>query len=76
MKQQTAMGWLIDNMPIRFKNALLNECASEIEQAKQMEKEQIVGAYLEGDRNGFTRYKSNNVEQRTSEQYYNETYKS
>ena len=45
MKQQTAVEWLIDNLPIRFKNAILNECSKEITQAIQMEQEQLQNSY-------------------------------
>ena len=36
-KKLTAVSWLVNNLPERFKNAILNTCAEEIEQAKQME---------------------------------------
>ena len=68
MAQQTAVEYMIEK--ILLGENFLQVCIM----AKTLEKEQIVGAYLEGDRNGFTRYKSADVEQRTSEQYYKETY--
>ena len=68
MSQQTALDWFIENLPTRFKNAILNECSQEIEQAKAMEKEQIIEAYQEGE------YISN--KKTPAEQYYNETYQS
>jgi hypothetical protein len=63
MKEQTAVEWLMDNIPTRFKNALLDMCKAEIEQAKEMEKEQIVKAY-------------ESLEHRHGENYYNKTFKS
>ena len=48
MTQQTAVEWLINNLPERFKNAIINTCGEEIEQAKQMEKEQINKACYDG----------------------------
>jgi hypothetical protein len=47
MPKQTAIDWLLENLPERFKNAMLNTCAEEIKQAKQMQKEQIINAYNE-----------------------------
>jgi len=64
MAQETALDWFIENLPNRFRNAILNECSEEIEQAKAMEKEQIIEAYCNGDDNIG------------AEQYYNETYNS
>ena len=47
------------------------------EQAKEMEKEQIINAYNEGDNNGADRiYYHSNRDDKSSEQYYNETFKS
>ena len=37
MEQQTAVDWLIEQLPIR----IINSFSKQIEQAKQMEKEQI-----------------------------------
>jgi hypothetical protein len=68
MEQQTAVEWFMDNIPTRFKNAILNECSEEIEKAKQMEKEQIIKAV---DSN-FSY--NNNGYPTLGEQYYNETY--
>jgi hypothetical protein len=60
MKQQTAVEWLIEN------TAMSNDIwADEINQAKAMEKEQIVDAYCDGSNT------------RTSgEEYYKEAYES
>lgn len=43
MKQKTAIDWLLDNIPMRYRNAMLNSCAEEIEKAKQMEEKQMKG---------------------------------
>jgi len=45
MAQQTAVEYLLSNLPNRFRNAILNECGEEIEKAKEIEKEQIRKAY-------------------------------
>jgi hypothetical protein len=42
---KTAVDLLIENLPERFKNAILNSCQEEIKQAKQMEKEQMIDFY-------------------------------
>lgn len=62
MSQQTAIDWLIDNLPNRFRNAIMNECSDLFEQAKKIEKLQIMEAYINGEDLGG------------AEQYYNETY--
>lgn len=67
MAQQTAIGYLISNLPERFKNGIMNMYAEELEQAKEMEKEHIRMAYLRGRLNAEEEFK-------TSEQYYNDTY--
>jgi rRNA-processing protein FCF1 len=48
MTQQTAVEYLLSNLPNRFRNAILNECGEEIEKAKEIEKEQIRKAYSMG----------------------------
>lgn len=48
----TAVEILIDNLPERFKNAIINTCVEEIEQAKQIEQDQIAIAYETGWVNG------------------------
>ena len=62
MAQQTAVEWLVNNIwkgePTLHQKVL-------IEQAKQMEKEQIVNAWEDGKGSFSTRQ---------PEQYYNETY--
>jgi len=67
MAQQTAVKWLVqwlkDN-PISYGNSY-NEA---VEQAKAMEKEQIMNAYIDVEhQQGF---------EGEAEQYYNETYQS
>jgi hypothetical protein len=64
----TAVEWFMDNLPNRFRNAILNECSEEIEQAKQMEKEQIMKAVYDAMGTNF------DPNMGRAEQYYNETY--
>ena len=67
MEKMTAIEWLVDNLPIRFKNALINECSEEIEQAKQMEKEQQFRFFVAGQISMEEGGKS-------FDQYYSKTY--
>ena len=47
------------------------------EQAKEMEKEQVMDAYQNGDNNGADRiYYHSDRDDKSAEQYYNETFKS
>jgi hypothetical protein len=41
-QSMTAVEWLVDNLPERFKNAIINTCIEEIKQANRMEKEQMI----------------------------------
>lgn len=67
-KKKTAVDWLVDQLPIRMKNYLMEE----IEKAKKMERENIESAWHDGNllgRNGWVQEEYN-----TGQQYYNETY--
>ena len=71
MKKQTAVEWLIEQMEKQCVNVLTD---AEIEQAKEMEKQQIIESYCQGC---FDIWKDDGIFPReTSEQYYNETFKS
>jgi hypothetical protein len=64
--KQTAVEWLIDELKDNGIDYL--DLAYEIiEQALEMEKQQIIDAYIEGY--------SSNLNASDSEKYYNETYK-
>ncbi len=67
MKKQTAVEWLVEQLKERgyageFPPHLL------FEQAKAMEKDQIIDAFDDGNPNGFI--------DKDGEQYYNQTFKS
>ena len=62
---QTAVEWFVEQLPVR----ILNMYHKEIEQAKQMNEQQISEAY----RTGVEEDVYNNP-LRTGEEYYNETY--
>ena len=68
--KQTAVEWLIEQWPIlesQIPERILNE-------AKSMEKEQMIEAYDEGY--SIRDYYGNRSDNTTSEQYYNQTFKS
>jgi hypothetical protein len=67
MKKQTAVEWLVEQLEqhhtkIDIKNTVV------FQQAKALEKEQILNAYGEGFSNG------NRINFRNRNEYYNETY--
>ena len=47
-EQQSPVNWLIDNLPERFRNAIMNTCVEEIEQAREMERE-LINRRIEGN---------------------------
>jgi hypothetical protein len=65
MSKQTAVEWLIDMLVTENEVILKGENYKLFEQAKQMEKEQIMDAY-----------ETSHIVMMTAEQYYNETFKS
>ena len=70
MKQQTAVEWLLNEFQEAHKDfgGLDLQWLNKFEKAKEMEKEQITDAYIEGGRKGFNFFGDD------YEQYYNETY--
>jgi hypothetical protein len=80
-KQQTAVEWFLDQLiehriiivdkttyQVKYKHEIL------LEQAKEMEKEQIEEAFANGVDDEYE-WHINNVPRKNSETYYNETYK-
>jgi hypothetical protein len=65
---QTSLDWFLENLPERFKYALLNTCEEGIKKAKQKDKEQIINIYWDAYKEGQI---SSDV---TAEEYYNEKY--
>ena len=67
--KQTAVEWLVEEMILRLSIRIKNTFDGNdlLKQAKEMEKEQIIDAFDEGNPNGFII--------KCGEQYYNETYK-
>jgi hypothetical protein len=85
MTQQTAVEWLIDRLldgSLRFEETkmgfLISMDNDEIEQAKAMEREQIINAYGDGQENGINCQKKlfngDDCNIITALEYYNETY--
>ena len=72
MSKQTAVEWFYrwinDNQ-----EATLNEALKAFEQAKAMEKEQIIDAYLKPLSNEYW-FQKDEILNQESEKYYNETY--
>ena len=68
-KNMTAFDWFISKLPIRYKNAIMNNCKEEIQQTKEIDKQNIIDAWTAGREYGCI---FNDSE--TGEQYYNETY--
>lgn len=63
MAKQTSIEWLVDQLPIRMQNYLMQE----IEKAKQMHKQEIIDAFI-----GHDSDTEENID--VAEQYYQETY--
>ena len=80
MRPQTAVHWLIAKLVYAYdvKKALgieldMDDINSYSEQAKEMEKEQIADAHIEGQR-VFDKHPHTQWTNDQAEQYYNETY--
>jgi hypothetical protein len=72
-KQQTALEWLQEQLNLDMKTMQGHIIQDLLEQAKQMEKEQISKAWNDGDYAYFYS-KETGREFENGEQYYNETY--
>ena len=66
---QTSLDWFLENLPERFKYALLKTCEEGIKKAKQKDKEQIINIYWDAYKEGQI---SSDV---TAEENYNQNYK-
>lgn len=72
--KQTAVEWFADKIGHNSLMAL-TEYNEILEQAKAMEKEQIIDAYAHGQNNGYM-YRDGQSNIIEAEQYYTETYES
>ena len=67
----TAVEWLVDKI---MKAEFINDTETLIEQAKEMEKQQIINTYRDG-RSDQQSEKTSRFYNRIAEQYYKETFK-
>lgn len=78
MKKKSAVEWLVQQLVNDGK--LIYDDYKAIEQAKEIEKKQIIDSYNEGRKAGVGDYVDiewgRNVTELTAEEYYNETFKS
>ena len=73
--KQTAVDWLVEEFKEKLTgNNLPNWVLDVIQQAKEMEKEQIIDSYRDG-RSDQQSDRPSKFYNRMAEQYYNETYK-
>ncbi len=72
--KQTAVEWLVETITKKHDKHFSTFYGAEIEQAKEMEKEQIVSAFNNGEFFASDYYHPNNSSVDGSETYYNETY--
>ena len=70
-KKQTAVEWLCQQFEQTIGRSIMLVMESEIEQAKQMEKEQIIEAFWNGDNTDCTAEQNS---KEFAEQYYNDNY--
>ncbi len=70
---KTAVEWLVEQINPDMKTMQGNIIQDLLEQAKQMEKEQIEDAHIEGQR-VFDKHPHTQWTNDQAEQYYNETY--
>jgi hydroxymethylglutaryl-CoA reductase len=75
--KQTAVEWLEERMPTVFKNLTINKHL--FEQAKEIEKQQIIDAYSDGAKGGANggkgQHKDGWVSVQMKEKYYKQTFK-
>jgi hypothetical protein len=71
--KQTAVDWLYLKLSTSSSEELVGSINLWFEQAKEMEKQNIKDAFIEGDNNGLDYFNPMTLTL-TSEQYYNETY--
>ena len=76
MTQKTAVEWLYNNLKSHFEHDgdLLEVVQMSFEQAKEMEKEQIIEAFDEGQEYEY-QYHINSAPKFDALTYYNETFK-
>ena len=71
MTQQTAVEWLFSQIPFEWSSS--KAAFEALQQAKEMEKEQIIDAFNQGENHSVDYFNPENTI-KESEQYYNETF--
>ena len=71
MEKQTAVEWIEDKIQ---SDMTFIEILGLIRQAKEMEKQQIINAFNEGEINSVDYFNVENITIEEAEQYYNETF--
>jgi hypothetical protein len=75
--KQTAVEWLAEQFDsiVELYPSQFEKINNAIEQAKEMEEQNIKNAYENGNRNGAERvYYNSDRDDKSAEQYYNETF--
>ena len=72
---KTAVEWLIDMLVTENEITLKGENYKLFDQAKAMEKEQIIDAFFEGKNDGILMETYSDYEHISPNEYYNETFK-
>lgn len=70
MAQQTAVEWLESELDFLYQYMAERDRSKLFEQAKAIEKEQIMMAWIDGRRDGYQQ-----IDIEHGKEYYNETYK-
>lgn len=70
--KQTAVEWLVENLDIIWEEKIIDL----VEQARAIEKEQIIEAYSEGQNTPYEYSEDNEINWYDGPQYYKETYES
>jgi hypothetical protein len=75
LKNQTAVEWLVEKL--KLQGLLIGEIDNlvAVNQSKEMEKQQIIDSYDEGQRNPYEYSKDSEVNYYDGENYYQETFK-
>jgi hypothetical protein len=74
MSEQTAVEWLVNAIHVYIHESKDQYLLELLEQAKKMEKEQIINAYQSGGIDGQIFALTRKINNENGEQYYKETY--
>jgi len=71
MAQQTPIQWLLERVPMRYRNALMFTCEEELKEAEEMHQKQIEEAWKDGNFAG----RNGGFLTLNEKDYYKETFK-